>query len=198
MLKKVLLSVAAIFVATSYVSAQKTIVKEVQQTEARVTDAITSVHARPLICDVKVKTYSVGADWCRESDFNKIDKNTSRFTDFWFLTAEDVAAIGKMDELRSYGMYRSQQYHQCDVIIAPTFNFRTASKDEKQTRGADFVITVSGYAADFINFKNASDEDLNLIIKNDNIGNRGYGSAGLIPIMSNAKPTDFTIHGKTE
>ncbi|MDD6001352.1 MAG: hypothetical protein PUC50_04065 [Bacteroidales bacterium] len=209
MKKKIILLAAAIAGLTSIASAQKTTtVLEVNVTEARTTDAVTRVHARPIICDIKMKTYQQGADWCRESDFNLIDKSTNRFTDFWFLTSSDINAFisndGKttMDELtgqlRSYGMFRSQQYHKCDVVIAPIFNWRSASKDEKQQRGADYVVTISGYAADFVNFKNASDEDLNLIIKNDNIGSRGYGSNGLIPIMSNAKPTDFTIHGKTE
>jgi len=209
MKKKVLLAVVAIVGATSFASAQKTTsILEVNVTEARTTDAITRIHARPLICDVKMKTYQSGADWCRESDFNLIDKSTNRFTDFWFLTSSDVNAFINSDgkttmddltrQLRSYGMFRSQQYHKCDVIVAPIFNWRSASKDEKQQKGADYVVTISGYAADFVNFKNASDEDLNLIIKNDNIGSRGYGSNGLIPIMSNAKPTEFTIKGTTE
>lgn len=209
MKKKIILLAAAIAGLTSIASAQKTTtVLEVNVTEARTTDAVTRVHARPIVCDVKMKTYQQGADWCRESDFNLIDKSTNRFTDFWFLTTEELNAFisndGRttMDELtvqlRSYGMFRSQQYHKCDVVIAPIFNWRSASNDEKQKRGAHYVVTISGYAADFVNFKNASDEDLNLIIKNDNIGSRGYGSNGLIPIMSNAKPTDFTIHGTTE
>ena len=202
---RVLLAVVATVGAVGVASAQKTTtLLEVNVTEARRTDPITSIHARPLICDVKMKVYAAGAAWCKESDFNTIDKATSRFTDYWFLTASDVNAfindskttMGELtDQLKSYGMFRSQQYHQCDVIVAPIFNWRSASKDEKQLRGADYVVTISGYAADLVNFKNATDEDLNLIIKNNNIGNSRSG--GLLPIMSNAKPTEFTIHGQT-
>ncbi|MBR4327352.1 MAG: hypothetical protein IKP73_17705 [Bacteroidales bacterium] len=180
---RVLLAVVATVGAIGVASAQKTTTVEVTATEARSTDAVASVHARPLICDVSMKVYTAGASWCKESEFNTIDKKTSRFTDYWFLTASDVQAISNssntinVDEVKRYGQFRSQQYHQCDVIIAPILNFRSASKDEKQLRGADFVVIVSGYAGDFINFKNATEEDLRLIEKNKTLTDYRGGEA---------------------
>ena len=163
--------------ATSFASAQKTTVKEeVSSTEARMTDAVTTVHALPIVCDVVMKKYQAGASWCKETDFNKVDHTTNRFTDFWFLKGSDVSGIvgGSTfspgdPEIKNYGMFRSQQYHQCDVIIAPIYSFRTASQDEKQLRGADFVIVISGYAADYVNYRAAKEDDLNLIEHNERI-----------------------------
>jgi len=171
MKKKVLLAVVAIVGATSFASAQKTTV-EINATEARTTDAITSVHARPLICDVKQKKYQAGADWCKDTEFNKIDKTTGRFTDRWYLDAATGQALGDTEAMKRYGQYRSQQYRQCDVIIAPIMNVRSTSKDEQgQYNGAAYVVTIIGYAADFdmTTLTNASKEDLLLIQTNKNI-----------------------------
>lgn len=156
-------------------STTTTTVVELTATEARSKDAAANVHVHPIICDVELKKYQAGADWCIETEFNKIDKKTSRFTDYWFLTFSDLAAMvgngenkftwgqRQRDEIKNYGMFRSQQYHHCDIIVAPIFNFRTASQDERQSRGADYVIIISGYAGDFVNFKNVTDADLNLL-----------------------------------
>lgn len=171
MKKKVFLAVLAMVGATSFASAQKTTV-EINATEARTTDAITSVHARPLICDVKQKKYQAGADWCKDTEFNKIDKTTGRFTDRWYLDAATGQALGDTEAMKRYGQYRSQQYRQCDVIIAPIMNVRSTSKDEQgQYNGAAYVVTIIGYAADFdmTTLTNASKEDLLLIQTNKNI-----------------------------
>ena len=171
MKKKVFLAVLAMVGATSFASAQKTTV-EINATEARTTDAITSVHARPLICDVKQKKYQAGADWCKDTEFNKIDITTGRFTDRCYLDAATGQALGDTEAMKRYGQYRSQQYRQCDVIIAPIMNVRSTSKDEQgQYNGAAYVVTIIGYAADFdmTTLTNASKEDLLLIQTNKNI-----------------------------
>ena len=195
MKKKVFLAVLAMVGATSFASAQKTTVKEeVSATEARMTDAVTSVHAMPIICDVVVKKYQQAASWCKETDFNKVDHENNRFTDFWFLKGSDVSGmVGSTSfspsdpEIKNYGMFRSQQYHQCDVIIAPTYSFRTASQDEKQLRGADFVIVISGYAADYVNYRPATMDDLTLIRYNEHIKDVSIDGEVVVPTEAKSR-----------
>lgn len=160
----------------NFADAQKTTTTtvEITATEARMTDAIANVFARPVICDVVVKKYQSGAQWCIETENNTIDKATGRFTDHWFISSSDFYAIigntktfdeSSRSELRNYGIFLSQQYHKCDAILAPIFNFRTVQRNEKNAHKGDYEISISGYAADFVNFKNATSEDINLIIK---------------------------------
>ncbi|MBQ4408163.1 MAG: hypothetical protein IKP73_17675 [Bacteroidales bacterium] len=185
---RVLLAVVATVGAVGFASAQKTTTVEITGNEARMTDAVSAVHARPLVCDVKMKTYyqsdpKTGAinkaakntdlSWCIENDFHKIEKETSRFTDYWFLSREDFYAVYvknnhiDVENLKNYAMFRSQQYHKCDVILAPVFNYRTATNDEKGAAGDVYLtLTVMGFAGDFINFRQATMEDFDLLKQN--------------------------------
>ena len=184
--------------ATSFASAQKT-TTEVTMTEARMTDAVAAVHAMPLVCDVKLKTYYVvdektgkikvpnvksnDLSWCIENDFHKIDKETSRLTDYWFLTKEDMEAFKDAkgyfidNDLKNYAMFRSQQYHKCDVILAPVFSYRTATKDEQSSAGNSvaLTLTVMGYAGEFVDFRPATKADYSLLIDNHNLKVSGTG-----------------------
>ena len=179
-MKRIFLILFATIVSTQFVSAQKTVAIDIAATEARATDAITTIHASPLICDVELKKYQVGATWCRETEDNVFDKSCGRFTDYWYITTSDlIALIGQTEyfndnaktQIRNFGINQSQQYHQCDVIIAPLFNFRTLKKDDKKYGSAQFVITISGYAADYTNFRLATKDDIDLMIKNSQINN---------------------------
>lgn len=185
---RVLLAVVATVGAVGFASAQKTTTVEITGNEARMTDAVAAVHARPLVCDVKMKTYyqtdpktglanksakNPDLSWCVENDFHKIDKETSRLTDYWFITRETFDKVfvrnNRIDEenLRNYAVFRSQQYHKCDVILAPVFNYRTATNDEKGVAGDVFLtLTVIGYAGEFVNFRQATEEDYNLLDRN--------------------------------
>ena len=188
---RVLLAVVATVGAVGFASAQKT-TTEMSHNEARATDAIASVHAMPLVCDVKVKTYyqadektgvinktakNPDLSWCIENDFHKIDKETSRFTDYWYLTADDVKSFidakGYWDDkqLKNYALFRSQQYHKCDVILSPIFTYRTATKDEQSTLGNSvyLTLTVMGFAGEFINFRKATLPDYQLLGENHNL-----------------------------
>jgi len=62
-----------------------------------------------------------------------------------------------LSNLRSYGVYKSVQKHNCDVIIAATFNFETTDLLNGGT------LEVVGYPANFINWKTADDKDLEWI-----------------------------------
>ncbi len=193
-MKKIIILIYFVIVAFLQITvAQKTVTVDLEATEARMKDALPDVHTRPIICDVLVKKYQAGAEWCKETETNTIEKSTSRFTDKWYITASVFTALlGNIQyfneqartELKNYGMFCSQQYHQCDVVIAPIFNFRTTTKEEKQKFGADFLIVISGYAADFVNFKNATEADMDLLIKEANLNGKGYNSLGVIPLMS--------------
>ena len=188
---RVLLAVVATVGAIGMASAQKT-TTELSHNEARTTDAIASVHAMPLVCDVKVKTYydvddagkikspktkASDLSWCIENDFHKIDKETSRLTDYWYLTADDVKAFidakGYLDDtqLRNYALFRSQQYHKCDVILSPIFTYRTATKDEQSSLGNSiaYTLTVMGFAGEFVNFRKANLSDYDVLNKNHNL-----------------------------
>ena len=63
----------------------------------------------------------------------------------------EVDMKGDLKNIRSYAVYRVSQIHDCDVIVAATFNIRTVSDG--------YEINVIGFPANFVNWKTATQAD---------------------------------------
>lgn len=136
-MKKVVLIVLLTFVYISGTYAQKSVVKEIEDTQARLLDVNSNAYVKPLVVELEV------------------DKSKGRIKDEWLLTKEDVEIKmnGDLANIRSWGVYKSSQKHNADVIVAATFNFKTT--DDKSS----YMLTVVGYPASFINWETAQESD---------------------------------------
>lgn len=145
-LKVVLLSIGAVCLLNSCAEVNQSTLR-LQESQARLLDLISSGHVKPIVADLHVDT-------------NHPNSENGRITDEWFLSEKEVAELGSMAEIRSYGLYKSAVRHHADVIVAATFNFRY----DESKKG--YLLTIVGYPASFENFKTADTNDLKLIKMN--------------------------------
>lgn len=132
-MKKTFLIVCISMLCLAKASAQK--VESYKSTQARILEPQSSAYVRPLTVSLKVIT-------------------TERIRDRWTLTSDDVAAFrGSVSDIRSWGVYRSCKEHNCDVIVAATFNLQS----DNTSKG--FILEVVGYPAKYENWKTAVPAD---------------------------------------
>lgn len=107
-----------------------------QATQARLLDVMSNAYVKPLTVELKVL-------------------NTKRISEVIKLTKQEVEQDmkGDLDNIRSYAVYRASQIHDCDVIVAATFNVKTSND------GTGYEVNVIGYPANFVNWKTATSED---------------------------------------
>ncbi len=105
-----------------------------QDTQARLLDVTSNAYVKPLTVELQVLT-------------NK------RISEVIKLTRQEVEQDmkGDLTNIRSFAVYRASQLHDCDVIVAATFNIRTA--------GDGYEVNIIGYPANFVNWKTASQAD---------------------------------------
>lgn len=122
-----------IFGTAFNVHAQKTVSFDIRDSQARMLDVYPSTYVKPVIAELKV------------------DTSRGRIRDSWPLTSEELAARtipndanATMQNLRTYSVYKSSEKHNCDVVIAATFDIQITEK------GA--TITIVGYPANFSNW----------------------------------------------
>ncbi len=111
-------------------------------TQARAVDAISSVYVLPLTVKVNiVKTPGAEA--------NGRIKNTIH------LTKEEANASlhGDITNIRSYGIFKTAEKFNVDVIVAPTFIYQT-SQD-----GSGYDLTIIGYPGNFYDWQPATTAD---------------------------------------
>ena len=111
-----------------------------QDTQARLLDVTSNAYVKPLTVELKVLT-------------NK------RVSEIIKLTRQEVEQDmkGDLNNIRSFAVYRASQLHDCDVIVAATFNVRTA--------GEGYEVNIIGYPANFVNWQTATQADYEIEIK---------------------------------
>ncbi len=105
-----------------------------QDTQARLLDVTSNAYVKPLTVELKVLTDT------RVSEIIKLTKQEV-----------ELDMKGELSNIRSYAVYRASQMHNCDVIVAATFNIRTA--------GDGYEVNIIGYPANFVNWKTATQAD---------------------------------------
>lgn len=126
--------------AIQVLQAEKTVKFDFQTSEARAIDVYPSTYIHPLVAEVVV------------------DMKTGRIHDTWNLSLSEYLSRqypdndeATLQNLRAYGMFKSSEKHNCDLIVAPTFDIRITDQ------GA--TITILGYPANFANWNNATNAD---------------------------------------
>lgn len=135
MKKTFLICIALVCCAMSY--AQKTEFK-FKDTEARKVNVLSNAYVKPLTCEVKVETSQ------------SITENIKYTKD-----EVEVAMKGNLDNIRANAVYEVCQKNKCDMIVAAISTVETTSDG--------YVVKVTGYPANFVNWKTASQADLEWI-----------------------------------
>lgn len=127
------------------VSAQKSVKFEIQESQARVLDVYPSTYVKPVIAELTV------------------DASQGRIRDTWQLSYDELASRTIKDDydatlqnLRVYAVYKSAEKHDCDVVIAATFDVRIT--DEGAT------ISIVGYPANFTKWTTGTVADYEWIL----------------------------------
>lgn len=143
-MKKLVGALLLSLVGVSAVQAEKTVKFDFQTSEARTLDVYPSTYIQPLVAEVVV------------------DTKTGRIHDTWTLSLADLIArqypdndAATLQNLRAYGLFKSSEKHNCDLIVAATFDIKISDQG--------VVINLVGYPANFSNWKTAGNADYNWI-----------------------------------
>lgn len=131
-MKKTLLLLFAV-VACAVGHAQKSEFR-FQDTQARLLDVNSNAYVKPLVVELQVISNK------RVSEVIKLTKQE---------VEQDMK--GDLNNMRSFAVYRASQLHNCDVIVAATFNVRTATDG--------YEVNIIGYPANFVNWRTATQAD---------------------------------------
>ena len=156
-MKKVILFCMFALVANMGAMAQKTVSvqKMVRDTQARMLDMQSNGYVTPLLVDLEVI----------KNPSDHVEGSNGRTRILWGLTAEQFEFEMNRDivNTRSYAVFLSCKHYKCDVLVGATFNFRTATADDKggvaldvngkPMNNPDYIIEVTGFPANFNNFR---------------------------------------------
>lgn len=135
-MKKLLLVITIFATCVTVGFAQKTVVKKFQDTQARMLDIKATGYVKPLAVELKVSA-------------------EGRISQSWPLSKEqaEIEMKGDIVNIRSWALFMTCEKYGADVIVAPTFNFKTTDD------GNGYVITVVGFPANFINWRTITEAD---------------------------------------
>ncbi len=154
-MKKILTTVI-VLMCVMVANAQKTVSYRYENTQARAMDVVSSGYVKPLTVELKVDDAKGRQHFSYDMDKDFVENDMK----------------GDVENVRSYGLFRASADANCDVIVAPTFHLYTNDK-------GGYTLEVVGYAADFVNWKTMSDEDVSWIDKAKTTGNRSQIDAKL-------------------
>lgn len=144
-MKKLLIALILPAAVSGTAMGDKTVKFDFQTSEARKLELAPSTYVHPLVAEVVV------------------DTKTGRIHDTWNLTLFEYQAReipnntdATLNNLRAYGLFKSSEKHNCDIIVAPTFDISISD------RGV--VINVIGYPATFTNWATGTKADYDWIL----------------------------------
>lgn len=135
-MKRIVLILLVMVLGCTASFAQSKNIANIQETQARLLDVNPSTYVKPLTCEIQVLP-------------------TGRIMDIWTLTMEQVKDLhGDLPNIRSWGVFQSSRKHNCDLLVAATFDFKTDPDNPSQ-----FLLTVVGFPANFVNWKSIDEKD---------------------------------------
>lgn len=142
---KFYLAALGLCVSCGSLHAQKTVKFDYQTSQARLLDVNPTTYVKPLVAELVV------------------DTSDGRIRDKWELNAAELAARvipgddnATVRNLRSYAVFKSSEKHDCDVVVAATFDVRITES------GAQ--ISIVGYPANFANWSSSKIADYEWIM----------------------------------
>lgn len=146
--KKVLMAALLSVVCAASAMAQKTTqVISLKETQARLLDVMSNAYVKPLTVELHI------IDSTRVR--HKVEVKPADVIDLGLIAADGTF---NMTNLRSYGVYKTAEAYNCDVIVAATFNFEATDLLKKGG-----TLEVVGFPANFRNWAVADSTDLEWI-----------------------------------
>lgn len=142
---KVLLTIA-LAVCTWSMYAQKGVIVDYKESSARNLEPVHSVMVMPVIADMQVSGERI------------VYTETEMFKDY--LVSTDV--VNYITEFKKVALSRAAAAHKADAIIGATVDVVTNASGRLE-------ITISGYPAKYTNFRNATNEDIDLVRQAESI-----------------------------
>lgn len=156
-MKKVFIT-ATVLLCAMVANAQKTTTYRYEDTQARAMDVVSSGYVKPLTVELKVDDAKGRQRFSYDMDKDFVENDMK----------------GDVANIRSYGLFKASADANCDVIVAPTFHLYTNNK-------GGYTLEVVGFAADFVNWKTMTNEDMSWIDRAKTTGNRDQIDAKLKP-----------------
>lgn len=132
-MKKVFMLLFVLMSLTAFAQSKTT---RIQETQARLLDVTTNAYVKPLTVELKVIS--------------------GRTVDSWKLSKEQVENDfrGNVANIRSWAVYMASRKHDCDLMVAATFNFRSLDN------GDGYEIEIVGFPAIFQNWATITENDM--------------------------------------
>lgn len=108
--------------------------------QARILDAVSNAYVKPLVVDLEIDK-SIGDNGKIEHTW-KLDR----------LFAEGALG-GDLENIHTWGTYKTAQQYKCDVLVAATFNLVLDDS------AGVYLLTVTGFAGKYSNWKPADKSD---------------------------------------
>lgn len=146
---KRLLAISISLTAVAFAASAQKEYREMQFSESEILSLEPSAYVKPLVAEVSV------------------DTRKGRIRDTWHLNNVELKARlldrtdASIENLQAYGVFKSSEKHNCDIIVAATFDVRIDNS------GAN--ITVVGYPANYANWSTSTVKDYEWIN-----GGKGY------------------------
>jgi hypothetical protein len=142
------------------------------ESSARVLEAEHTLLSTPLIADVEVSDKKI--TYTEKEMFANLEVNNKR--------------IDEMPELKKIALSRAAQAHNADILVGATIDVVT--KNER------LEITVTGYPAHYVKFRNVSEQDIKVMEKLHFVG--GGKSNAADEIIASPEKTLDVITTKVE
>lgn len=128
------------------------------ENEGRKNEPSYNTYAKPLVCELQVLDNPItkGKEALRWSF--KMNKDEV-----------EVAFKGNTENLRKYAIYRTISEFKADCLVAALVNIDTEDADRQ-----GYTISVTGYLANFVNWRNAEAADFEWIRMEQNNNNKYY------------------------
>lgn len=142
-MKKCFLAIALSMSGALVLSAQNKAGASISMTEGRIMDGNPQLDFKPMVAEVEVVA------------------SKGKIQDVWTLTADELESrtvrgndSATIDNLKAYGIFKSSEKNNCDIIVTPLFDIAITSQ------GA--TIRVIGFPGVFRNWSIATESDLKL------------------------------------
>ncbi len=165
-MKKILLLFMSMAVVTMTMAQSKVIVERMEDTQARLLDVTSKGYVHPLTVEVKV-----------DESIGRIKKTLSLSK-----RQAEIDLGGKLENIRSWAVYKTADELNVDIIVAPTISVRT--NDEAN----GYEVVVIGYAGNYVNWATATEDDYEWIRIE-----KGSGSSyGISPVTKSGSQSTTT------
>lgn len=139
-MKRILTTVLLLTVSVALAFAQKKTTETYEHHQARILDAVSNAYVKPLVVDLEIDK-SIG--------------NNGKIEHTWTLDRlfAESALGGDLENIHTWGTFKTTQAYKCDVLVAATFNLVLDDK------AGVYLLTVTGFAGKYANWKPAETSD---------------------------------------